>query len=397
MQSNNKLIQNISNTKYTVAVYSLWCILFLFILYRISDNYFHPNTVSDIYYTASKNWLNSKPLYNLQGNGFIYFPTSAVLMTPFCIFNIPIFNIIFRLIFIILFIYGISLFSKLLNNNTDQKAAFNIISITCIPLSIANLDLGQLHYLITGILLIAIYTIYTKKYWLSAFLLALSIALKPIFIPVYLISFAIFPKLRSKIIIWTLFFMILPFLTQSPNYVLSQYIECYKNLIIAANIGITQKQNWAQIFNSLYTITGLDLSSSIQLFISFIIAILCLITSYYLYKKNNLKQSLPLIFLLSMLYITLFNPKTENNDYIIIIPFLGYYLTKTIINKNYKYTALIFISYILICLNHALSDLIIHNKNIWLKPIVSAIFGIYILYMELNTENYVKSSTQPKY
>ena len=387
MHNNNKLIQVLSSKKLTTAIYCLWSILFIYILIRVSDNYFHPNTVSDVYYNAAKNWLNSKPLYSLSGGGFLYFPTSAVLMLPFCIFNIPIFNIIFRLIFILLFIYGISIFSKLFNNNTYKKAAFNIISITCIPLSIANLDLGQMHYLITAILLIAIYTIYTKKYWLSSFLLAISIALKPIFLPIYLISFAIFPRLRIKIIVWTLFFLILPFLTQAPNYVLNQYILCYKNLIISANLGITDKQSWPQIFNSLYTITGLDLSSSIQLFIRSIFAILCLITSYYLYKKKNLKQSLPQIFLLSLVYIALFNPRTENNDYIIIIPFIGYYLTKTIIHKNYKSAALIFIIYILICLNFSLSNLIIHDNKIWLKPIVSALFGIYILLMELYINN----------
>jgi alpha-1,2-mannosyltransferase len=384
-------MQEILKNKIFLIICFLWVLLLFLILIRISHDNFHPNAVSTIYYNTAKNWINSKPIYSLSGGGFLYFPTSAVLFLPLSLLSIPAFEIIYRLISIFIIVYGILCLTKLFNEQ-NRKLGFGIISIFCIPLSIGVLDQGQLHYLLTGVLLIAFYKFYQKKYWLSSFLIVLSIALKPIFIPVYLIALAIFPKMRTKIIIWTVFFIALPFLAQSPKYVLNQYIACFENLKISASVGIIDKNMWAQIFNSIYVIFRVQTTPLTQLILRVGAALLCYLASIYALKNLKITKSIPIILTFCIIYILLFNPRTENNDYILIIPLMGYYLTESIIQKQIKSCVFIVLCFALIALNHGLVRYITPNNNIWLKPMVTAVFGIYLLIYKLRLNWILKSS-----
>ena len=380
-------MDNKSSKKSYIITLSLWFLLFAFVLLRVSDHNFHEAGVSGIYYDAAKDWLNGKMLYTFSSQraaGFLYLPNSAVILTPFTYLSLPVFVVVFRAIFIITFIYAIYLFSKLSSEDKYQKKFyFTIISIITIPLSMSNLDIGQLHFIITGFLLIAIYLIEQKKYWASSALIVLSLALKPIFLPVYLIMFALFPKLRSKIIIWTAFFALLPFFTQNYSYVISQYKAFYKSVLITAQVGIDQKDKWAQIFNSFYTMTGVNIYESIQLVIRIIMAALCLLYSYIISKKVNINMALTYILCACVIYILLLNPRTENNDYIMIMPFMGYFLVREILIKNKPKIIFISSCYLIMCLSYTISSVIITNNNIWLKPFITFLFGVYFFFKSL--------------
>ena len=134
-------MQKILKNKIFLIICFLWVLLFFLILIRISHNNFHPNNVSTLYYNTAKNWINSMPIYSLNGSGFLYFPTSAVLFLPLSLLSIPAFEIIYRLISIFILVYGILCLTKLFNEQ-NRKLAFYIISIFCIPLSIGVLDQG---------------------------------------------------------------------------------------------------------------------------------------------------------------------------------------------------------------------------------------------------------------
>src|SRR5262245_53502226 len=65
------------------AAWTLWVIALLFIGVLILGG--NRRSVTPAYQDAAQHWLNSVPLYDDSGRGFIYLPTAAVAYIPFAI------------------------------------------------------------------------------------------------------------------------------------------------------------------------------------------------------------------------------------------------------------------------------------------------------------------------
>ena len=97
-------------------------------------------------------------------------------------------------------------------------------------------------------------------------------------------------------------------------------------------------------------------------------------------KKIDFKSWVWSLAFMSVVYLLLFNPRTESNGYILLAPFLGYAFTEAYMSKNYIRVLLLTVMGFMIALNYDISRHLITGTTSWVAPLVTVIFVIYWIY-----------------
>ena len=112
-------------------------------------------------------------------------------------------------------------------------------------------------------------------------------------------------------------FAALPFVSNWHwDYVVSQYLAGYHSLFASANLGSNEATHWAQVFNPIATFIGHvpNLAQTIvRVAAAFITLWLC-----YRAKQRYASRDFYTVLFGFATYLMLFNPRTENNDYIML-------------------------------------------------------------------------------
>lgn len=358
----------------------LWIPLILW--YFISLFTTHSNTpyhmVDSIYYNAAASWMNGSPLYNGTGGGFVYLPSMAAFFAPLALIPIKYFVVLFRLLSIAVLATGLYAFSNSVEASNKHKTYF-YMTLCCVIIAQAALFEGQMHLIITGLMLLGYAAICRQQWWRAAFYLALSLALKPTSIVLFLLALAIYPRLSLKLILTTAAMLLIIFLMQSPSYVLHQYQAFTNTLSVMSRHDGQNPTEWATFFGALAFYTKHLVYGTHQFVIRIIVAIGVFILSVLAQWKLKTRRALPVIFALGMSYLMLFNSRTENNDYIMLAPALGYTLSQAAINKKSWQIGLHFLILGLLAANWTLSHAISPGNNLWLSPTVTVVYALYLL------------------
>ncbi|OGT51059.1 MAG: hypothetical protein A3E84_04380 [Gammaproteobacteria bacterium RIFCSPHIGHO2_12_FULL_42_13] len=339
-------------------------------------------TVDTIYFSAGKAWLAAQPLYQCEGNGcFVYFPTSAAFFSLFSWMPLKLAELIFRLLSVTMLTLGIFAFCK----TTDAKHYLHryfFALLATILLTQPALFNGQCHVLTTGLLLLGFASIAAQKIWRASFFLALALALKPTSIVLCLLAPFIYPKLRFQLLATILIIFLLPFIHFSPSYVLDSYIDFIRRFHEAMQFDAQNADNWATLFGAIAFYSGHAINGGIQFWIRLLAALLTLALCLYMKKKCSLQHLVFFTFTLAMCYLMLFNSRTENNDYMMIAPMLGYTLSLVLCKRRWIPTIAMGTGIILICANWELTRFITPDNNIWISPTVIAFFTFYFVLRE---------------
>ncbi len=358
--------------------------LLLWFLYAVVMIFFtgHLRTVSINYWLAANHWLAEQPLYNHSGIGFIYFPQSAILYTLLTPFTFEKSEALWRVLSLSIFIWGLFRVSELISNLTqyELKKSFLISTLIAIPLCFDSLRNGQAHLLVTGLLALASYAISKKNWKQTAFLISLACFIKPTAVVYLLLVTGIFfAELGLYVFAWIAIFAFLPFLTASKSYVVSQYLSCAIMLTHAADLG--QPRDWAQIFN-LISQSGWDISYFFQNMIRVSLALVTLWMAYFIKNQNNLTTTALWLLMLAMMYLMLFNPRTENNDYMMLTPVLSYCMIEVVHNKKiFGIGFLLLLTFGFVDCFY-ISNLITGNHN-WAAPLMAVILLFYLVFIFL--------------
>lgn len=366
-------------TSLFIATLIIWLIpLTLGCLYIIHQHFLHG--VSRIYYAAAWRWIHHQSLYNFNnlGWGFVYAPSAAILYTPIAILPLKISEIIWRILSFGLVVSGIYQLSKLENKTRRLKCFFIVTLVSAWPMFTVIRD-GQMHFMLTGIIMLGLAAVANKHFWQAAMLTTLSIALKPTAIVIYLLVLTLYPKVRYKLIFTSLVLMMLLLFTQDFNYVIQQHYAFLYSLKASITGGVTASR-WAQLFGAIHFYTGYFAPTNIQRFIRIIFAIITLSLCYFAKKKMPAKQTIWYIYAIGTAYLMLFNVRTENNNYIMLIPAIGFMLNSFLAQKKYLLSLMCIIMTLLLWFNHPLAALLTPHNNIWLKPTIALMFYFMLLW-----------------
>ena len=197
-------------------------------------------------------------------------------------------------------------------------------------------------------------------------------------IVLYLLVLGSRPRLCLKVLLGLILVLIFPFCFQSTHYVIQQYYDSWLNFTSTINIGVHTKIGEC-LFDAI-KVFGLGLSHGVINIVILFMAVVTYIYVLYMSKKIDFKSWVWSLAFMSVVYLLLFNPRTESNGYILLAPFLGFAFTEAYLSKNYNRVLLLSVIGFMIALNYDISRNLIMGTTSWVAPLVTVIFVIYWIY-----------------
>jgi hypothetical protein len=223
----------------------------------------------------------------------------------------------------------------------------------------------------------------------AAVWLGLAVAIKPLAIVAVLLLGATSAPMRLRLLISMIVVMLFPFATQRPDYVLQQYQDCRVMLQTAAKLG--NEANWAQLFGML-SYFGIETPAQMQTLLRVAAAVIALGLVWWGMQK--LPAPWPAVWLLTwtVIYLMLFNPRTENSTYCMLGPVLGIWLAEAFVRTRYSsITWFLCALAITTAASYELGKFLtpIGKSANWLAPLSCSIITIYLM------SRFYQSTAQP--
>ncbi len=333
-------------------------------------------SVTPAYQSAVVHWFAGEPLYNMEGHGFLYLPQAALTFAPWAMLPHTASEIVWRWCMIGVLSASCLRLVRLLGG--DDRWFF-AISASSVVLAWGCARNGQSTLLITGLMILAAADLSEARWWRATTLLSLAFAFKPLAIVMILLSTVIYPRMSWRLAIGLLFVAVVPFMTQRPDYVISQYRDCVQNLEITFEVGETGL--WAQFFGMLQ-VAGIEFPSTARTAIRLLAAVTTLFACWKASKVLSPKHSAFYLFSFASCYLMLFNSRTEGNTYTMIGPVYGALLAEAAFRlKNRTSTAWMIAAVVLTVANYELAVLITPRpKAIWISPLVCVGVTCYLIH-----------------
>lgn len=284
---------------------------------------------NDAYARGAARWAAGENLYVERGNGFIYLPQSALLYFPFSILPKPAEHALWRVVTIGLF--GIGVF-RLCRVAAPEASIhfFPLVSAMVLPKTWTCALNGQATPAMAGLSMLALAQIHEQKWWPAAAFLVAALAFKPLALVLLLLLAVLYRPLVLPLGAALLVFVGLPFLAGNPEYVCDQYVGTVAMFKEAAARGLSPE--WPQLF-SLANLAGISASEEWQTALRIAAALGTLAVCALIRRpdrirslSSDLSDQLPgliSIYGMATCYLLLFNPRTENNSYLLLSPAVG--------------------------------------------------------------------------
>ncbi len=334
-------------------------------------------TVTGSYWSAAENWLNGQPLYNGSGTGFIYLPQSAVLFIPFAVISPVLRDVLWRLATIGTFAWGLERLATRAEQRSSQPL-FGIATLIAVPLSFSSARNGQATILIAGLMMAAVASLSQQQWRRAATYLTLATAIKPLTVSLLLLATVLYPRLIGRLTIGLALMLLLPWFTQSPAYVESQFLAC-KEMFQAAST-FADQQPFAQVFGML-GVFGWPVGAGAQTLVRLVLAGTTLVVCLVCRRRLGESRWAVYFYALSTAYLMLFNPRTENNTYSMLAPALGLcFAQEWAVERNLGRAALVGLMALGTVGGYEIGRLFTDPQHsIWLAPLMTIFFGVYLL------------------
>lgn len=354
-----------------------WIVLFLATAAIIVSG--SGRTVVPAYREGAVYWMAGKTIFAHPGvGGFVYLPQAAVLFIPFALLPVVAGEVLWRFVNIGVFAFGIFHFARLVGGNSG-KGLFPLMTLVTLPLAWDCARNGQATLVITGLMLLAVVDIVQTRWWRVVLWLCLGVAVKPLVIVLALLVMVIDRPLSRRLPAGMLVTALFPFLTQHPGYVLEQYAAFWSSLTKAVHVGAVDK-GWTTPFNALQ-LAGLSVSEKGQTLLRLAAAFGTLVLCYLSRHRHDAVRSAVFVFSLSVVYLMLFSPRTENNTYAMLGPAIAVFLAGAYLIEQRRGEGLL-----LSCMagailgGRAIERLLTPNAGAsWVSPLMAVCFTAYLL------------------
>jgi hypothetical protein len=339
------------------------------------------HTVTSSYLAGANLWLHGKDLYDGTGRGFIYLPQAAILFIPFAYlaqFSFALAEIVWRLISLGLLIFAVWRLANLVEKKFIARTFFIATAVT-LPLVFSSARNGQFNTILEVMMLFAVYAIAKERWIQAAFCLILGFALKPTMIVLLLLLWVLYRPLWWRLLLGMLAVFIFPFFTQVPHYVITQYLNSINMLQTASTVG-SNNTDWAQFFGMLAQLK-LILPQILQDAIRAVVAAFVLYCGVLTKQKFNKYTTAIFLYALAASYLMLFNPRTEGNDYGILAPVIGVFISLLLAGSYKKQVWL---------LVFVVGGLVMGggNHDFWSAPFFTLVFMVFVVKQILGKKHF---------
>lgn len=337
-------------------------------------------TVVSIYRQASLNWISGQSLYLLNGHGYLYLPQGAIVFAPWGIMPATTCEFVWR--WSIILVAAVSAFrmTKLFNGDTRYFFAISVVSIL---LGMGAARIGQSTVMIMGLNILAVVEMSERHWWRATLLLTLAFAFKPLGIVLMLLAAALRPQMSYRLAISLLLLAVAPFLTQRPDYVLSQYQECVENMRQTFHVGETEY--WAQLFGML-KVFHLEPPAAAKTLTRLVFALATLFVCWKATRQLTAQRSAFYMVAFATVYLMLFHSRTEGNTYAMVGPIYGALIADAA-NRRKKFFAVIglVLAVAFTLLHYEFGKLLTPApREVWVSPLVCVLVTSYLLFLWKN-------------
>lgn len=278
-----------------------------------------PRTVVPAYRQAAVAWTNSTAVYDDTGHGFLYLPQGIVLFLPLAWCSQMAGEVGWRIVNLSLFVAGLWRLAQL-GGRFRAAQLFPLMTLLVLPLAFSSARNGQATLAMTGVMMLAAVDLAERRWGAAAAWLTLGVAIKPLAIVLGMLTFALYRPMRWRLLAGASALAAAPFLTQWPEYVVSQHVACFDMLRTASDVA--QSTLWAEPF-SVLKMLGLDAPPAVRTATRLIAAVMTLALCWIAQRRFSAEQAAATIFSFAVAYVMLFNPRTENSTYVAMATSIG--------------------------------------------------------------------------
>jgi hypothetical protein len=331
------------------------------------------------YRFASTHWWISESMYPGGTHGFLYLPQFAVLFTPFNLIQPPVLGeILWRAMGFGLFSLALfrlaSVFGpihspvQLLPPLLSQPAfSFFLIVLLAVPASLASINNGQTNLPLSACLVLTFLAIRDQKWATASALLTVCLVLKPLALAPWLLAFAVFSPIRLPLLAGLPALLLVGFIHPNPAYAWSQWLEfgvklfhsyTPENLRVSDIFGMLEKAGIPNVFpvNSISRALG---------------SLAALAFVWIRFRQRGLAQGSWALALVTVLVLTIFNPRAETNSYVLVSPLLAYVAVSYFLQPSgTKLPGWILSAVCLGLMCDGMSKPIYLATDVWLKPLL---------------------------
>ncbi len=269
--------------------------------------------IAGIYRAAALAWMNGEPLYAPGLHGYLYFPTGALVYTPFLALPEPVASHLWRVALSAILFFSVRRYARLIDPRAAGYAAGAILMLSA-PAATIDLLRGQMTLLMFALLLHATVDLATGREQRGGLLLAAALFVKPLALVPALLVFATIPGARRGLAIGALGGFLLSFVHDDPIYVLGQWVAMTAKLTTAA---APDSGTWFDVGAALKTAGLLDPAATLFT-LRAAAAVACLALTFLALRRLDPATAAITAMSLGCCYLLLFNPRVEEGSYVML-------------------------------------------------------------------------------
>jgi len=342
----------------------------------------HPDkrTVTPEYRQASEKWWTGKESpYDMSQGGYLYLPQEAMLYTPYQMLPKRIGEPLWRWTGLALLALGLWRTAGMMSP-TQRNRLFLAATILVIPASLSSARNGQVNLPLAGLILLSVSALARSHWNMAPLMLLLAVMLKPIALAPALLAAACYAPLRLRLAGGFLLCLAATWIHPHPAYVTAEYRHLWEKLLLA---GQPSQNTFSDFFGMLWH-WGLHPSPTIISLTRAVAAVAALVFSLRvmrLFRVEALLQAFG-VMLLSVIYLMLFNPRTEENSYVILAGFTALMAGRAILEnclEDAGRPALLLTLFTLALAVECYGYPIFPLTKIWFKPLATLVFFFFLV------------------
>ncbi|MBL7049540.1 MAG: DUF2029 domain-containing protein [Nitrospira sp.] len=369
------MIRNISGKKAVITACIIWAAVALYIFsYQVRTD--HKKTVTQVYRTASHNLFAEKELYEGGIHGFLYLPQAGFIFMPFMHLPQTPGELLWRLLCIGTFAYSVRRLAVLAGKERADEF-FLLMTLIVIPISFSAMRNGQMTLPMTAAMIMGAVALAETRFGSAAFWLCLGIAMKPLVLVMAMLVFALYPSSRLRLIIGLVTLFAIPLLFFSSEYVVDTYSVFMQKMLTVSNPGAYK--NYSDLHGMLGAL-GIAVDERLMMAVRALSAFGALVLAWTALKSERPGPAAILIFVISVTYLMLFNPKTENNTYAAFAPAFAVFTAWFFLAAKSKYMGWLFVVMTIgFALHHEAAKYLTPGREVWISPLLASVFAIYLV------------------
>lgn len=329
----------------------------------------HDHSVIGNYRFASQGWWAGADIYGTSIDGFLYLPSFAVLYTPFWMLGDRWGDVLWHIVSVAVLTWAV--WRALCMLLADRHfIAFGQILPLILLAGTAALRNGQATTLLVALMLLATVAIAEQRWWRAAVFLALALAIKPLGIVLVLLAGALYPRLRLPLFVGIVLTLVLPLIHPDPAAALHVYGLGFDKLVASS---LPTRETWADLTGLLDKL-GLVLPTAALTAIRAIAALLTLWVAWLATRRQDRRFAALDLFALSVCYLMLMNPRTEENTYIMFSVVLALFAAIFRWSAIGPWRNWLLIAFAVLLGCHNYGNWIFRPTEFWLKPLVCLAF-----------------------